>query len=82
MCSGHPWLANYHDVKIPPDMIVYRLVKAYIASSSLRKAALGVSWINFVVIMFSFLEKKTSTSKMSIIPDNWLVILIFSLVPN
>ncbi|KAJ0099334.1 hypothetical protein Patl1_21154 [Pistacia atlantica] len=38
---SHPWLANYHDVKIPSDMIVYKLVKAYIASSSLRKAALG-----------------------------------------
>ncbi|KAI8532779.1 hypothetical protein RHMOL_Rhmol11G0240900 [Rhododendron molle] len=39
--SGHPWLANYHDVKIPLDMIIYKLVKAYICSSSLRKAALG-----------------------------------------
>ncbi|KAL6988031.1 cyclin-dependent serine/threonine protein kinase [Sarracenia purpurea var. burkii] len=37
----HPWLANYHDVKIPLDMIIYKLVKAYICSSSLRKAALG-----------------------------------------
>lgn len=39
---GHPWLAGHHDVKIPLDMIMYRLVKAYICSSSLRKAALGV----------------------------------------
>lgn len=39
---GHPWLANYHDVKIPLDMIIYKVVKAYICSSSLRKAALGV----------------------------------------
>ncbi|KAG5556002.1 hypothetical protein RHGRI_006588 [Rhododendron griersonianum] len=38
---SHPWLANYHDVKIPLDMIIYKLVKAYICSSSLRKAALG-----------------------------------------
>ncbi|KAG5557131.1 hypothetical protein RHGRI_007412 [Rhododendron griersonianum] len=38
---GHPWLANYHDVKIPLDMIIYKLVKAYICSSSLRKVALG-----------------------------------------
>ncbi|KAJ9694368.1 hypothetical protein PVL29_010049 [Vitis rotundifolia] len=38
---SHPWLANYHDVKIPLDMIVYKLVKAYIFSSSLRKSALA-----------------------------------------
>ncbi|XP_019241860.1 PREDICTED: CDPK-related kinase 1-like [Nicotiana attenuata] len=37
---SHPWLAGYHDVKIPLDMIVYKLVKAYVYSSSLRKAAL------------------------------------------
>ncbi|KAJ8770408.1 hypothetical protein K2173_015022 [Erythroxylum novogranatense] len=36
----HPWLANHHDVKIPLDIIVYKLVKAYICSSSLRKSAL------------------------------------------
>ncbi|KAJ6363529.1 hypothetical protein OIU78_003661 [Salix suchowensis] len=37
---SHPWLANHHDIKIPLDMIVYRLAKAYIYSSSLRKSAL------------------------------------------
>ncbi|MCD7454941.1 cyclin-dependent serine/threonine protein kinase [Datura stramonium] len=37
---SHPWLAGHHDVKIPLDMIVYKLVKAYVYSSSLRKAAL------------------------------------------
>lgn len=39
---GHPWLAGHHDVKIPLDMIVYKLVKAYVYSSSLRKTALRV----------------------------------------
>ncbi|KAL0453226.1 UNVERIFIED_CONTAM: CDPK-related kinase [Sesamum latifolium] len=39
---SHPWLAGLHDVKIPLDMITYKLVKAYICSSPLRKAALGV----------------------------------------
>lgn len=39
---GHPWLAGHHDVKIPLDTIVYKLVKAYICSSSLRKTALKV----------------------------------------
>lgn len=38
---SHPWLTGLQDVKIPLDMISYKLVKAYICSSSLRKAALG-----------------------------------------
>ncbi|XP_059646056.1 CDPK-related kinase 1-like [Cornus florida] len=37
---SHPWLANYHDLKIPLDMIIYKHVKAYICSSALRKTAL------------------------------------------
>ncbi|KAL3639671.1 cyclin-dependent serine/threonine protein kinase [Castilleja foliolosa] len=37
----HPWLVGHHDVKIPLDMIIYKLAKAYICSSSLRKTALG-----------------------------------------
>ncbi|KAL0339780.1 UNVERIFIED_CONTAM: CDPK-related kinase [Sesamum radiatum] len=40
---SHPWLAGLHDVKIPLDMITYKLVKAYICSSPLRKAALGAA---------------------------------------
>eukprot|EP00268_Persea_americana_P054232 TRINITY_DN6194_c0_g1_i4.p1 TRINITY_DN6194_c0_g1~~TRINITY_DN6194_c0_g1_i4.p1 ORF type:complete len:153 (+),score=18.29 TRINITY_DN6194_c0_g1_i4:366-824(+) len=39
---SHPWLHDRHDVKIPSDILVFKLVKAYICSSSLRKAALGV----------------------------------------
>ncbi|KAK4485626.1 hypothetical protein RD792_008269 [Penstemon davidsonii] len=38
---SHPWLAGHHDVKIPMDMITFKLIKAYICSSPLRKAALG-----------------------------------------
>ncbi|KAL8162973.1 hypothetical protein V2J09_014462 [Rumex salicifolius] len=38
--SGHPWLASYQDIKIPLDMIIFKQVKAYIFSSSLRKSAL------------------------------------------
>ncbi|CAN4118384.1 unnamed protein product [Withania somnifera] len=37
---SHPWLAGHHDVKIPLDMMVYKFVKAYVYSSSLRKASL------------------------------------------
>ncbi|CAK9319705.1 unnamed protein product [Citrullus colocynthis] len=37
----HPWLTNHLHPKIPLDMIVYKLVRAYIYSSSLRKLALN-----------------------------------------
>ncbi|XP_039122543.1 LOW QUALITY PROTEIN: CDPK-related kinase 1-like [Dioscorea cayenensis subsp. rotundata] len=37
---SHPWLKNHHDIKIPIDIVIYKHVKAYICSSSLRKAAL------------------------------------------
>ncbi|KAH1060654.1 hypothetical protein GLYMA_02G163300v4 [Glycine max] len=38
---SHPWLVNHHDdMRIPLDMIIHKLVKAYICSSSLRKSAL------------------------------------------
>ncbi|XP_044506014.1 CDPK-related kinase 1-like [Mangifera indica] len=55
---SHPWLANYHDVKIPSDMIVYRLVKAYIASSSLRKAALGALAKTLTVAQLAYLREQ------------------------
>ncbi|KAK4743353.1 hypothetical protein SAY87_001354 [Trapa incisa] len=38
---SHPWLASHPDVKIPLDMIIYRQVKVYLCSSSLRKSALS-----------------------------------------
>ncbi|KAK1278756.1 CDPK-related kinase 1 [Acorus gramineus] len=37
----HPWIRDNQEIKIPLDIIVYKLVKAYICSTSLRKAALG-----------------------------------------
>uniref|UniRef100_A0A1D1XP92 Calcium/calmodulin-dependent serine/threonine-protein kinase 1 n=1 Tax=Anthurium amnicola TaxID=1678845 RepID=A0A1D1XP92_9ARAE len=39
---SHPWICGSQDVKIPLDMLIYRLVKAYVCSTSLRKTALGV----------------------------------------
>ncbi|XP_074585440.1 CDPK-related kinase 1-like isoform X1 [Curcuma longa] len=38
--SGHPWLRNPEEAKIPLDIMIYKLIKAYICSSSLRKSAL------------------------------------------
>ncbi|XP_057468440.1 CDPK-related kinase 1-like [Actinidia eriantha] len=55
---SHPWLANYHDVKIPLDMIIYKLVKAYICSSSLRKAALGALAKTLTVPQLAYLREQ------------------------
>ncbi|ONH94809.1 hypothetical protein PRUPE_7G031700 [Prunus persica] len=52
----HPWLANYHEVKIPMDMIVYKLVKAYICSSALRKSALGTLAKTLSVAQLAYLR--------------------------
>ncbi|VVA15270.1 PREDICTED: CDPK-related [Prunus dulcis] len=37
---SHPWIRNYNDVKVPLDILIFRLMKVYMRSSSLRKAAL------------------------------------------
>ncbi|XP_058189685.1 CDPK-related kinase 5-like [Rhododendron vialii] len=37
---SHPWIRNCNDVKVPLDIHVFRIMKAYMRSSSLRKAAL------------------------------------------
>ncbi|KAK9671656.1 hypothetical protein RND81_12G045700 [Saponaria officinalis] len=55
---SRPWLSGYEDVKIPQDMIVYRLVRAYICSSSLRKAALGALAKMLVVPQLAYLQEQ------------------------
>ncbi|KAG5562052.1 hypothetical protein RHGRI_004934 [Rhododendron griersonianum] len=69
---GHPWLANYHDVKIPLDMIIYKLVTAYICSSSLRKAALGVCYSTFdkLPVNENFAKELSTTDFVVIKPYN------------
>ncbi|KAF8396274.1 hypothetical protein HHK36_017889 [Tetracentron sinense] len=52
----HPWLANYQDTKIPLDMIIYKLVKAYICSSSLRKLALAALAKTLTVVQLAYLQ--------------------------
>ncbi|OMO56732.1 hypothetical protein CCACVL1_26330 [Corchorus capsularis] len=37
---GHPWIKNYNDVKVPLDILIFKMMKVYLRSSSLRKAAL------------------------------------------
>ncbi|XP_057718217.1 CDPK-related kinase 5-like [Arachis stenosperma] len=37
---SHPWIRNYNNVKVPLDLLIFKLMKIYMRSSSLRKAAL------------------------------------------
>ncbi|KOM52090.1 hypothetical protein LR48_Vigan09g074900 [Vigna angularis] len=37
---SHPWIRNYNNVKVPLDILIFKLMKTYMRSSSLRKAAL------------------------------------------
>uniref|UniRef100_A0A2C9UVD3 non-specific serine/threonine protein kinase n=1 Tax=Manihot esculenta TaxID=3983 RepID=A0A2C9UVD3_MANES len=36
----HPWIRSSTDVRVPLDILIFKLMKAYMRSSSLRKAAL------------------------------------------
>lgn len=40
--SGHPWIKDSNNAKVPLDILVFKLMRAYLRSSSLRKAALRV----------------------------------------
>lgn len=42
LCAGHPWLRKHVKVRVPLDTLVFRLMKAYMQSSQMRKAALRV----------------------------------------
>ncbi|CAL9099301.1 unnamed protein product [Musa textilis] len=56
----HPWLRNPEEVKIPLDIIVYKLVKAYICSSSLRKSALRALAKTLTVNQLYYLREQFS----------------------
>uniref|UniRef100_A0A804MT29 Protein kinase domain-containing protein n=1 Tax=Zea mays TaxID=4577 RepID=A0A804MT29_MAIZE len=60
---GHPWIRNYNAIRLPLDILIFRLIKAYIRSSSLRKAALRalsktltVDELFYLKAQFSLLE--------------------------
>ncbi|KAK6942158.1 Protein kinase domain [Dillenia turbinata] len=55
---SHPWLANYQDIKIPLDMSIYKHVKAYICSSSLRKSALKALAKTLTVAQLAYLREQ------------------------
>ncbi|KAI3437381.1 uncharacterized protein J3R85_005362 [Psidium guajava] len=37
---SHPWIKNYKDIKVPLDILIFKLMRAYMRSSTLRRAAL------------------------------------------
>ncbi|XP_027071472.2 CDPK-related kinase 7-like [Coffea eugenioides] len=55
---SHPWLAGHHDLKIPLDMIIFKLVKAYTCSSLLRKAALGALAKTLTIPQLTYLREQ------------------------
>ncbi|XP_045793594.1 CDPK-related kinase 7-like [Trifolium pratense] len=56
---GHPWLVNHlEDVKIPFDMIIHKLIKTYICSSSLRKSALGALAKTLTLVQLAYLKEQ------------------------
>lgn len=55
--AGHPWFKDCKEVEIPLDVRLLKLMRAYMCSSSLRKAALKVSTVPFNYE--SFLRSKT-----------------------
>jgi hypothetical protein len=57
--AGHPWIRNYNDVKVPLDILIFKLMKTYMRSSSLRKAALRVSILVSKYTRMQFVMKIT-----------------------
>ncbi|KAL0671652.1 hypothetical protein Bca4012_034356 [Brassica carinata] len=54
----HPWLVGSHEVKIPCDMIIYKQVKVYIMSTSLRKSALAALAKTLTVQQLAYLREQ------------------------
>ncbi|XP_023543084.1 CDPK-related kinase 1-like [Cucurbita pepo subsp. pepo] len=54
----HPWLTNHPHVKIPLDIIVYKLVRAYIYSSSLRKLAFNALAKTLSFVQLAYLREQ------------------------
>ncbi|CAI0553736.1 unnamed protein product [Linum tenue] len=56
---SHPWIKSSNDViKVPLDIIVFKLMKAYMRSSSLRKAALRALSKTLTVDELFFLKEQ------------------------
>ncbi|XP_019437075.1 PREDICTED: CDPK-related kinase 1-like isoform X2 [Lupinus angustifolius] len=56
---SHPWLTNHgDDMRIPFDMIIPKLINAYICSSSLRKTALRALAKTLTLVQLAYLKEQ------------------------
>ncbi|PSS21305.1 CDPK-related protein kinase [Actinidia chinensis var. chinensis] len=55
---SHPWIRNNIDVKVPLDVLIFKLMKTYIRSSALRKAALRALAKTLTVHELFYLEEQ------------------------
>ncbi|XP_078446773.1 CDPK-related kinase 1-like isoform X2 [Wolffia australiana] len=56
----HPWIRDHPDVVVPMDMVICRLIKTYICSSSLRKSALTALARSLTVNQLFYLQEQFS----------------------
>jgi len=54
--ASHPWIKNYDDTKVPLDILIFKLMKAYMPSSSVRKNALRVRLFILILACFKKLD--------------------------
>nr|XP_010909915.1 CDPK-related kinase 7 isoform X2 [Elaeis guineensis] len=55
---SHPWIRDSQEIKIPLDIIIYKLIRAYICSSSLRKSALRALAKTLTVTQLAYLQEQ------------------------
>ncbi|KAF5736120.1 CROOKED family protein [Tripterygium wilfordii] len=55
---SHPWIKNSNDVEVPLDILIFKLMKAYMRSSALRKAALRALSKTLTVDELFYLKKQ------------------------
>ncbi|XP_023554304.1 CDPK-related protein kinase-like [Cucurbita pepo subsp. pepo] len=55
---SHPWIRNYNGAKVPIDILIFKLMRVYMRSSSLRKAALRAVSKTLTVDELSYLKEQ------------------------
>nr|AAN71903.1 calcium/calmodulin protein kinase 1 [Nicotiana tabacum]AAS67891.1 calcium/calmodulin protein kinase [Nicotiana tabacum] len=60
---SHPWLRTSNDAKVPLDILIFKLMRAYLRSSSLRKAALKALSKTLTVDELFYLKEQAKALK-------------------
>lgn len=55
---SHPWIRNHNSAKVPIDILIFKLMRMYMRSSSLRKAALRAVSKTLTVDELSYLKEQ------------------------